>query len=66
MQVETVQVDDGNGSYRIINARDFDPKVHKKFGEAAAQKKAKAEPVVAEASAPQGTLFPNKRKRTRA
>jgi hypothetical protein len=29
----TVQIDDGNGSYIVINESDFDEKKHKKFGE---------------------------------
>ena len=31
--LETVQVEDGNGGFYLINACDFDPKEHTKYGD---------------------------------
>lgn len=37
MQYETIQIDDPKkpGSFLVINAHDFDPKKHTRFGESA-------------------------------
>jgi hypothetical protein len=45
MQYETIQINDPKkpGDYLLINARDFDPKKHTKFGEAPAQPTEQAE-----------------------
>jgi hypothetical protein len=44
MQCETVKIDDGKGSFVVINKDDFDKEKHKKYSEAkpkAPTKKAK-------------------------
>ncbi len=31
--LETVEIDDGNGSYIVINRREFNPEIHAVYGE---------------------------------
>jgi len=54
-EVETVQIDDGQGSYIVINAEDFNPAEHKRFN----PRKASASPSPAPAPAPSPAPSPS-------